>query len=141
LSTLENAIAIAAQAHADQKDKAGAPYIFHPLRVMLSLESVEEQIVAVLHDIVEDSPWTLERLGDEGFSIDVINAIDALTRRTSESYSQFIERAAINIIARRVKLADLRDNSDISRFESPTDNDYKRVKKYQKAIKYIENIK
>lgn len=87
MSTLERAIVIASLAHAKQADKAGAPYILHPLRVMLSVRGEEERIAAVLHDVVEDTPWTLEALREQGFSDAVVSAVDALTRRPSETIS------------------------------------------------------
>lgn len=91
MSTIERAVAIAAEAHAGQVDKAGAPYILHPLRVMLSMETVEEQVVAVLHDVVEDTHWNLDALRAEGFSESVLRAVDSLTRRDGESYDSFVE--------------------------------------------------
>jgi (p)ppGpp synthase/HD superfamily hydrolase len=134
MSTLERAIQIAAEAHAGQVDKAGAPYILHPLRVMFRVESYEERIVAVLHDVVEDSRWTLDDLRAEGFSDAVVNSVDALTRRTNESYMEFVRRAGRDPAGRRVKLADLADNSDISRLSSPTDADVARLERYRRAI-------
>jgi (p)ppGpp synthase/HD superfamily hydrolase len=134
MSTLERAIQIAAEAHAGQVDKAGAPYILHPLRVMFRVESYEERIVAVLHDVVEDSRWTLDDLRAEGFSDAVVNSVDALTRRTDESYMEFVRRAGRDPAGRRVKLADLADNSDISRLSSPTDADVARLERYRRAI-------
>ena len=139
MSTLERAIAIAAKAHAGKVDKAGAPYILHPLRVMLKLEGTEERIVAVLHDVVEDSDTTLEDLRNEGFSDVVVHAVDAVTIRSGESYDDFVRRAALNRIGRRVKLADLEDNSDLSRIPHPTEKDYARLAKYERAIQSIRH--
>src|SRR5262245_5080201 len=97
MSTLERAIAIAAEAHAGVKDKGGAPYILHPLRMMLKLSTPEERIVAVLHDVCEDCPeWTFERLRNEGFSVRVIEALDSVTKQEGESYEDFVLRAAAN---------------------------------------------
>jgi (p)ppGpp synthase/HD superfamily hydrolase len=121
-------------------DKAGAPYILHPLRVMLKLEKSEERIAAVLHDVVEDSEITLEHLRNEGFSDAVVDAIDAVTMRHGESYDDFVRRAALNSIGRHVKLADLEDNSDLSRIANPTEVDYERLAKYQRAIESISSI-
>lgn len=140
VSTLEHAIVLAAKAHQGQVDKAGAPYILHPLRVMLRLTGVEERIIAVLHDVVEDCGWTFERLRTEGFSDRVIAAIDSLTRRPNETYEQFVLRAASNPLARRVKLADLRDNCDLSRITNPTPKDHERIEKYRRAIALIEQL-
>jgi len=134
VSTIERAIALAALAHVGQVDKAGAPYILHPLRVMLRLEGMEERIVAVLHDVVEDSDWTLERLRNEGFSEIILQAIDAVSRRPDEDYNEFIVRASKNSIGSRVKLADLEDNSDLSRLTEVTDRDLARLRKYQRGI-------
>lgn len=141
MSTLERAIAIAAEAHAGQTDKAGAPYILHPLRLMLRMTSIEERIVAVLHDVVEDNTkWSLDRLQAEGFSDEVLAAIESVTKRpdTTESYEEFVVRAGRNPIGRRVKLADLRDNADLTRIAQPTAKDFARVKKYHRAIELLQ---
>jgi (p)ppGpp synthase/HD superfamily hydrolase len=137
MSTLERAIEIAARAHAGKKDKAGAPYILHPLRVMLKLSSEEEQITAVLHDVIEDSDLRLDDIRREGFSRTIVAAIDSVTMRKGETYNQFIVRAAANPIGRRVKLADLEDNCDLSRLASPTRQDQDRMIKYRRAIELI----
>lgn len=138
MSTLERAISIAAQGHAGQVDKAGAPYVLHPLRLMLAVKTPAERIVAVLHDVVEDCPgWTFDRLRSEGFSDDVIIALQAVTKRDGEDYETFVLRAAADPIGRQVKLADLRDNCDLSRIESPTRRDLERIEKYRRAIALI----
>lgn len=138
MSTLERAIALAAQAHQGQLDKVGAPYILHPLRVMLRLETTEERIAAVLHDAVEDTPITLDQLRAEGFSEPVLNAIASVTRHESETYEEFVLRAKADPIGRRVKLADLADNSDLSRLPHITDRDRARLEKYRRAIAILE---
>jgi (p)ppGpp synthase/HD superfamily hydrolase len=147
MSNLERAIAIAAEAHAGQIDKAGAPYVLHPLRVMLAVRSLDERIVAVLHDVVEDCPgWSLDRLRAEGFSEAQVKAIASVTKDGPEkdmgadSYEAFVRRAAANPIGRIVKLADLRDNCDVSRIAHPTDRDHARIAKYRRAIALIEEI-
>jgi hypothetical protein len=141
LSTLERAIAIAAKAHEGKVDKAGAPYILHPLRVMLKMATTEERIVAVLHDVVEDcDEIQLEYFRNEGFSDAVIGAINAVTKRFGESYDDFVQRAALNPIGRSVKLADLKDNSDLSRIANPTEKDFRRLAKYQRAIESIRSM-
>jgi (p)ppGpp synthase/HD superfamily hydrolase len=137
---LERAIAIAAEAHAGQVDKAGEPYILHPLRVMLSCATEDERIVGVLHDLVEDCPgWTFARLRQEGFSDAVLAALDSVTHREGEAYEAFVERAAANPIGRRVKLADLGDNCDLGRISAPTERDLARIEKYRRAIRTIES--
>ena len=140
MSTLERAIAIAAKAHEGQVDKAGAPYVLHPLRMMLRLSKSNERITAVLHDVVEDCGVTLETLRAEGFPEQVIEAVDSVTRRSEESYEAFVLRAASNPIGRRVKLVDLQDNSDLSRIEQPTARDYERIEKYHRAIDAIRAL-
>src|SRR6056300_1456378 len=124
---LERAIEIAAAAHRGQTDKAGQPYILHPLRVMLACGGQAAKIVAVLHDVVEDTDWTLDALRAEGASVDVLAALDSVTRRDQETYSEFIERAARNEIGRAVKVADLQDNLDLSRIAYPTQTDFARM--------------
>ena len=104
MPTLEDAIALAVKAHRGQTDKAGQPYITHPLRVMLSLESEAEQMVGVLHDLVEDTEYTLESLRSQGYPEEVLTAVDCVPRRRGETYADFIERIKPNPLARRVKL-------------------------------------
>jgi (p)ppGpp synthase/HD superfamily hydrolase len=133
-SNLSLAIAIATEAHDGQVDRGGAPYILHPLRVMLSVQGDRERIAAVLHDVAEDCPaWPLDRLRAQPFSGAVCDALDALTRRPGEEYGVFIARCAADPIARVVKLADLKDNCDLSRIKRPTDKDAERVRKYVNA--------
>jgi (p)ppGpp synthase/HD superfamily hydrolase len=138
MATLERAIKIAVDAHAGQTDKAGRPYILHPLRVMFAVDSDPERIVGILHDVCEDCPgWNFERLGMEGFSHEVIAALESVTKRRGEFYDDFVKRAAADPIGRRVKLADLLDNSDLSRISEPTEHDHARMARYQKAISYL----
>jgi (p)ppGpp synthase/HD superfamily hydrolase len=115
MSSLESAIAIAVRAHAGQSDKSGQPYILHPLRVMFRCQTDDQRIVAILHDVVEDTPVTVEDLRDQGFTKEILAALDCVTKREGESYEDFVERAAANPIARQVKLADLEDNMDLRR--------------------------
>jgi (p)ppGpp synthase/HD superfamily hydrolase len=131
---LSKAINIATNAHNGQKDKAGEPYILHPLRVMIHMKDEDSRIVAVLHDVVEDTWVTLSLLQKEGFNQDIIDAIDCLSRRKDEDYLDFIRRCDENNIAKYVKLADLNDNMDLRRIKNPTTQDYERQKKYQKAV-------
>ncbi len=133
MATLEKAILIAAQAHLGQRDKGGAPYILHPLRMMMRMESEAAMIAAVLHDVVEDSDWTLEQLRGEGFSEEVLQAVDCLTRRDDESYDEFVTRAQANPIARRVKIADLEDNMNVKRLGKMTAKDLARIEEYHRA--------
>lgn len=138
-SLLEIAIEFAVQKHAGQVDKAGEPYILHPLRVMLDVHGEERRIAAVLHDVVEDcgvSTGTIGRL----FGDRVADAVDALSRRKGESYAGFIERCGANEIARDVKAADLRDNMDASRLGSLTAADHDRMSKYRGASSRLAEI-
>jgi len=127
------AVEIAATAHLGQHDKSGAPYILHPLRLMLRATTPEEQMTAVLHDVVEDSAWTLDELADAGFPLDVIAALDCLTRRSGESYDAFIDRILGNPLARRVKLLDIEDNMNLTRLVRITPEDLARVERYHRA--------
>lgn len=106
---LREAITMAALAHEGQTDKSGAPYIFHPIRVASTFSDDLLQTISVLHDVVEDTSITLSDLGAH-FPQSVVNAVDALTRREGESYKDFIRRVALNPSARKVKIADIRDN-------------------------------
>ncbi|NOU66028.1 GTP pyrophosphokinase [Paenibacillus sp. LMG 31461] len=134
MSTLTKAILIAAKAHDGQVDKGGSPYILHPIRLASRAKSTEESIVAVLHDVVEDSDFTLFDLKKEGFSLTILEALDCLTRRPNETYEGFIKRIKVNPLATVVKLLDLEDNCDLGRIEHPTRQDYERIDKYKKAI-------
>src|SRR4051812_48945933 len=109
MATLEDAIALALEAHRGTRDRSEQPYILHPLRVMFSCETETERIVAVLHDVVEDTKYSFDDLRKLGYGEDVLAALDCVTRRADETYEQFVERAA-NPVARKVKLADLKDN-------------------------------
>lgn len=134
---LERAIEIAAGAHRGQRDKAGEPFILYPLRVMNACSTASERIVAVLHDVVEDSDWTLEGLRNEGLAEELIAAVDAMTQRESETYAEFVSRAVRNPIARAVKIADLRDNLDMTRLADPTPSDEQRSQKYLQALRVL----
>lgn len=131
---LARAIAIAAKAHESQRDRAGAPYILHPLRVMMKMDTDEERTAAVLHDVVEDTDWTMEMLAAEGIPPRVLEAVDRLTKRPGEEddYPAFIERVKPDPLARKVKIADLEDNMDIRRVREISDKDVERLRKYLK---------
>jgi len=135
---LEDAISIAAEAHRGQRDKAGAPYLLHPLRLMLRMDSEAAMMAAVLHDVVEDSDWTLERLRERGFSEDVVEAVACLTHRDGESYAEFVERLKPNPLARRVKIADLEDNMNVLRVGQLGPKDFQRLEKYHRAWRMLK---
>lgn len=140
MNQLEKAIKIALQAHEKQVDKAGKTYLLHPLRLMVQMPTEELQIIAVLHDVVEDSEFTFEDLIKEGFSAEIIEALRALTKLENEDYADFIKRVKDNPLAIPVKLADLKDNSNLARLPNPTEIDLERVKKYQKAIDFLKHF-
>ena len=137
MSSLERAIAIASQAHAGQVDKAGQPYILHPLRIMLAVEGSQERVAAVLHDVVEDTRVTLEDLRAEGFSSEVLEAVDALTKRDGETRLVAAARAKANRIARTVKIADVSDNMNLKRIASPTQKDFDRLNEYELVRNFL----
>lgn len=138
MSTLERAIQIATEAHKGQLDKAGRDYIGHPLRVMEMGKTEDEKIVGVLHDVIEDTDWTFEKLEAEGFSSEVIEALKCVTKLSeNESYDDFIERVKKTPLAVAVKINDLTDNMDIRRLPYLSDKDIKRLKKYLKAYKKL----
>lgn len=133
MPTLEDAILLAVQAHKGQVEKAGEPYVLHVLRVMFRLEGEHARMAGVLHDVVEDTPYTLDDLRQLGYPPPVVAAVDHLTRRATESYDEFVARAGANPIARRVKLADLEDNMDIRRLPAVTEQDRERLQRYLAA--------
>ena len=137
---LDRAIELAKQHHEGQTDKAGKPYIEHPLRVMNQVESEEEKIVAVLHDIVEDTNISLNDLRNEGFSEEVVSAVECLTKQDGENYDSYIERISFNPLAVKIKLADLEDNRDLTRLPEVTDKDLERLEKYDKALEKLTRL-
>ncbi len=133
LELLERAIGIAVEAHRGKQDRYGAPYILHPLRVMARVSSLSERTVAILHDVVEDTRWTFEDLQAEGFPEAVLAALKCVTKHEGEDYEDFVKRSASNSLARRVKIADLEDNMDVSRMPHVGEEERERLRKYLKA--------
>jgi (p)ppGpp synthase/HD superfamily hydrolase len=124
--SLKRAIEIATEAHRGQVDKANEPYILHSRRVMDQVDSIDEKIVGILHDVVEKNPqWSLRRLEGEGFQSTIIEAVDAMTRRAGESYEDLVSRGAANPIGRAVKMADLRDNIQMAQLCGLDDSKYR----------------
>ena len=137
---LDQAILIATKAHQNQVDKAGKPYILHPIRVMIKMKDTISQIVAVLHDVLEDCPdYDEGSLRQEGFSSEIIEALSVLNRDNYPDYQTYICNVAKNPIARIVKIADLEDNINILRLNTITDKDFERIKKYHWAHFYLTN--
>ena len=135
---LDRAKAIATSAHEGQVDKAGKPYIEHPMRVMNMGKTVEEKIAGVLHDVVEDSDWTFEMLEKEGIPKDVMDALRCVTKLSEdEDYNHFIERVKTNPLAVKVKLNDLKDNMDITRLGEVAEKDLGRLNKYIRAYRQL----
>lgn len=137
MPTIEDAVALAAHAHRGQVDKAGECYILHPLRVMMRFSDAPARIVAVLHDVLEDTNVTADDLRQAGYREEILAALDALTRRPQETYEEFINRAAPNPLARRVKLADLEDNMDPKRLTSLGESDLRRLARYEAAKRVL----
>lgn len=131
------ALSIAMEAHRGQFDKAGIDYIEHPIYVASQVDSEEEKAVALLHDVIEDSPFTAEELLLAGLSETVVTAVQVLSKKKGQDYQTYLENVKSNSLARVVKLADLKHNSDLSRLSSVTDKDLERLEKYKKAIDYL----
>ena len=135
---LERAIQIVVKAHAGAKDRGGKAYILHPISVMMRCETDEEKIVAILHDVVEDTDWTFEALREEGFKETIIEALKTVTKHSEdEDYDEFIQRSLKNEIGRKVKIADLRENLDVTRIGELTEKDIERINKYKRALKTL----
>jgi len=146
MPTLEDALLIAVKAHKGQRDKAGETYILHPLRVMMQMDTEEERIVAILHDVAEDAKnWTLDGLRQEGFNERVVDGIDHITRRKKdgrkEPYEEFIERLKKNPLAIKVKIVDLKDNMNLTRLNKMTKKDIEKLKDYHRALQNLSMIK
>ncbi len=133
MPSLDKALQIAVRAHENQKDRYGQPYILHPIRVMMNVDSPKEKMVAILHDVIEDSDLTLTDLSEAGFSPEIIAAVDVISKRDGEDYFRYIRRVGANQLARSVKLADLTDNMDMKRIDRLTEIDQKRLAQYHKA--------
>ena len=134
---LAEAMSLATEAHKEQYDKSGVAYILHSLRIMHRMHTETEQIVGVLHDIIGYTPITLQSLKDKGYSQEVIDALDHLTRQEGERYDDFIKRCRKNPIALKVKVADLEDNMDIRRLDKVTESDLERLNRFLVAWRYL----
>ena len=138
-SQSEKAYKIAKKAHLGQVDKAGEDYIKHPEKVASFVKTDEEKAVAYLHDVIEDTELTLENLYEYDFSKEVIEAVDIITKKKGEDYQSYLNSVKKNKLARAVKLADLRHNSDLTRLTKVTEKDIERKEKYQKAINFLNS--
>lgn len=137
---LEKAMILAATAHMGQLDKGGNPYILHPVRVMLGCKTIEQKIVAMLHDTLEDSDLTADDLFIEGFPKIIVDAVVCLTRKADQDYMEYVQGVAKNPLATAVKLSDLADNMDLNRLPGLTPRDFQRLERYLRAKQFLENI-
>lgn len=136
----KRALALCFETHKDQKDKSGLPYVFHPFHLAEQMEDEETTVVALLHDVIEDTEYTIEDLQKAGFSQNVISAIALMTHDPQVPYMEYVRAIKSNPIARAVKLADLRHNSDMTRLDIITQRDEERAKKYLDAIVILEEV-
>lgn len=138
MNQFDQAIILATKYHSGQVDKGNHPYILHPLSVMLRMKTTEGKIVALFHDLLEDTPATATDLLELGFSKEIVQAVVELTRLKDESYGQYIKRLHNNPLSLSVKVEDLKENMNLQRIQNPTETDYARVVKYAKTLKRIE---
>ena len=136
----KRALALCFEAHKDQKDKSGLPYVFHPFHLAEQMEDEDTTIVALLHDVIEDTEYTIEDLQKAGFTQNVIQAIALMTHDPQMPYMEYVRAIKSNPIARAVKLADLRHNSDMTRLDIITQRDEERAQKYLDAIVILEEV-
>ena len=133
------ALKLCFEAHKDQIDKSGMPYVFHPFHLAEQMADENTTIVALLHDVIEDTEYTLDDLRKFGFAEDVLSAISLMTHADDVPYKEYVVKIKTNPIAKAVKLADLKHNSDMSRLDRITQTDEERAKKYKQAIELLEN--
>lgn len=136
---LSLAIKVATEAHEGQLDKGGNPYILHPQAVAASLDNTENKIVAYLHDVVEDTDVTLDKLEKLGFTYRIVNSVRILTKSKDVSYDDYLKSVKKDSNAWHVKMADIKHNMDISRIPNPTAKDFSRIEKYKKALAFLES--
>lgn len=134
----KKALKISFNAHKNQVDKSGMPYVFHPFHLAEQMDDEYSVCVALLHDVVEDTDITVEELITKGFPKEVINAIELMTHSDSVPYLDYVKAIKNNPIACKVKLADLKHNSDLSRLDKIDDKALKRAEKYKKAIEILQ---
>ena len=135
------ALELAVEKHKNQTDKAGNPYILHPLHVMENVNNKEGKIVAILHDIIEETYITENYLLKIGLSKRIVDAVVALTRSEDMDYQEYIKNLSSNPLAKEVKLADLEHNMDLKRLPTLEEKDLERNRKYQIAYHYLINNK
>ncbi|MCD8048103.1 MAG: GTP pyrophosphokinase [Clostridia bacterium] len=133
----KKALLISFNAHKEQTDKCGMPYVYHPFHLSEQMDDEFSTCAALLHDVVEDTETTIEELSDAGFPSEVTDAVALLTHEDDVDYFEYVKKIKPNTIAKKVKLADLKHNSDMTRLDNPTDADFKRREKYLKAIEIL----
>ncbi|MBQ8000826.1 MAG: bifunctional (p)ppGpp synthetase/guanosine-3',5'-bis(diphosphate) 3'-pyrophosphohydrolase [Ruminococcus sp.] len=133
----KKALCICFDAHKEQRDKSGLPYVFHPFHLAEQMEDETTTVVALLHDTIEDTDLTIEHLREQGFNEDILEAIALMTHSPEVPYMDYVAKIKTNPIARAVKLADLRHNSDLSRLDTVDEKALQRVEKYKQAIRLL----
>ncbi len=134
----KRAMALCFEAHKEQKDKSGMPYVFHPFHLAEEMKTEDETVAALLHDVAEDTDITLEEIGEMGFSEAVMEALRLLTHEPGTPYMEYVRKIKENPVARAVKQADLKHNSDLTRLDNVDEKALKRVEKYKEALKILE---
>lgn len=134
----KKALRVAFEAHKDQMDKSGLPYVFHPFHLAEQMKDEQTTAAALLHDVVEDSEYTFADLEKMGFDKQVLDALALLTHQPEVDYFDYVRKIRTNPIAAAVKKADLKHNSDLSRLDEVTQEDLERVEKYRKALQILE---
>ena len=137
-SLTKKALSLCFEAHKDQVDKSGLPYVFHPFHLAMEMTDELSTVVALLHDVIEDTDYTLQDLEKMGFPPAVLETISLMTHREGVPYMEYVATIKTNPLARIVKMADLRHNSNIARVDNPTEKDYARVEKYRRAMALLE---
>ena len=136
----KKALLLAYEAHKDQLDRTGLPYIFHPYRIAEEMIDESSTCVALLHDLIEDTDTTLEDLESEGFPAEVVEGVRLMTHEEDVPYFDYVERLKTNPLARAVKLADLRDNNNVGRLEKVEEEGLKRFEKYREATRILSEV-
>ncbi len=139
-SSTKKALKLSFEAHKEQTDKSGMPYVYHPFHIAEQMDTEETVIVALLHDVVEDTDYTLQDIADMGFSQAVIDALSLMTHDKTVPYLDYVAKIKENPIATTVKLADLRHNSDVSRLDIVDDKAIQRIQKYEKAMALLRDL-
>lgn len=134
----KKALKLCFEVHKEQKDKSGLPYVFHPFHLAEQMNDENSVIVALLHDVVEDSDMTFDDLKNMEFSQEILDALQLLTHKNDVDYFEYVNQIKSNELARKVKLVDLKHNIDITRLDNITEKDVNRVNKYKKAIQILE---